>query len=1143
MAQKQGGGNRVSRRGFLRVAAVGAGIATAAAVSTSLGLRLLKPLPDISNPLANYPSRDWESVYRDQYRYDSTFTFVCAPNDTHNCRLRAYVRNGILIRIEQAYDVQDYTDLYGNKPAASWNPRGCLKGYTLVRRLYGPYRIKRPTVRTGWKAWADAGFPRDANGVPASTYFRRGEDSWTPVSWDEASDYAARGLLNVMTTYEGPAGQSKLLAQGYHSAMVDATHGSGAMVCKLRAGMPLGGVTRLHGLYRFANMLALFDEAEAAREVRAPYGARGWSNYDWHGDLPPGHPMVTGVQTFDPDLNDFRNSKLLIFVGKNMVENKMADAHWWIEIIERGGKVVNISPEYSPASQKADLWMGIRPGSDVALILGIVNVLIQNGWYDAEFLKRFSDMPLLVRTDTLKLLRATDLFPGYTNPPWTGYSVTVQKIPPEYRDQWGDFVVVDGPTGNLTAITRENLGNLVGVDPALEVDRTVTLADGTTTVRVKTVFALYKELCATYPLPAVEEMTRTPQSSILQLARWIGHPTERLWPVSVHTGEGINHYFHCDLTTRAVFLITAFAGSLGVPGGNVGHWAGNYKSSIFDGLPAYNMEDPFGPNLDPSADGQVVPVKKYWKGENPAYWNYEDRPLDVAGRMFTGTTHMPTPTKVQWTCNVNLLNNAKWAYNMIANVDPKVDLIMVNDWEWTGSCEYADIVFPVQSWPELSIPDMTGSCSNPFLMVWKGGIAPLFDNKQDIEVYAGVAARIAALTGDARYRNYWEFVYANRVDVYLQRILDASSTCRGYRAVDLIASDKGALMNFRTYPRMPGWEQINESKPFYNKTGRLEFYREEDEFITYGENLIVHREPVEATPYLPNAIVVPPTFDAIRPNDFGIPATATGADERSVRNVKVAWDDVKLTSNFLWSNGYRYYCLTPKTRHRVHSSWSVADWNLLWDSNFGDPERTDRRSPHVGEHQINMNPDDAKSLGINDGDYVYVDANPDDRPYKGWQPTDPFYKVARLLLRAKYNPSYPRGVVMMKHAPFMATPKTVYAHETRPDGRAVSADTGYQANLRYGSQQSLTRGWLQPTMMTDSLVRKNYYGQGIGTGYEADIHSPNTCPKETLVRIQKAEDGGLGGVGVWEPATTGRTPGNENASQLRYLAGDFLLQG
>ena len=49
--------------------------------------------------------------------------------------------------------------------------------------------------------------------------------------------------------------------------------------------------------------------------------------------------------------------------------------------------------------------------------------------------------------------------------------------------------------------------------------------------------------------------------------------------------------------------------------------------------------------------------------------------------------------------------------------------------------------------------------------------------------------------------------------------------------------------------------------------------------------------------------------------------------------------------------------------------------------------------------------------------------------------------------RVKFNPSYPRGVAMMKHGGFMATEKTVAAHESRPDGRALSADTGLPIQL------------------------------------------------------------------------------------------------
>ena len=54
---------------------------------------------------------------------------------------------------------------------------------------------------------------------------------------------------------------------------------------------------------------------------------------------------------------------------------------------------------------------------------------------------------------------------------------------------------------------------------------------------------------------------------------------------------------------------------------------------------------------------------------------------------------------------------------------------------------------------------------------------------------------------------------------------------------------------------------------------------------------------------------------------------------------------------------------------------------------------------------------------------------------------------------------------------------------------------------------------------------------GFTFGFDVDNHAINTVPKETLVRITKAEDGGLGGVGVWKPATSGYSPGETDAAE------------
>jgi nitrate reductase alpha subunit len=129
----------------------------------------------------------------------------------------------------------------------------------------------------------------------------------------------------------------------------------------------------------------------------------------------------------------------------------------------------------------------------------------------------------------------------------------------------------------------------------------------------------------------------------------------------------------------------------------------------------------------------------------------------------------------------------------------------------------------------------------------------------------------------------------------------------------------------------------------------------------------------------------------------------------------------------------------------------------------------------------------------------------------------------------------------MWHNVYTATPGSVEGRKTREDGLAKNPRTNYQAMFRSGSQQSATRGWLKPTWMTDSLVRKNMFGQSIGKGFLPDVHCPTGAPREAVVKITKAEDGSIDQKGLWRPAAMGIRPRYESAEMKKFLAGEFYL--
>ncbi len=604
----------LSRREFLQWASA-AGFGALVASATNAWA-----LEAVENPLASYPDRDWERVYRDLWRSDSHFTFLCAPNDTHNCILNAYVRSGVVTRIGPTMRYGKATDLYGNEASNRWDPRVCQKGLGLTRRFYGDRRLRHTMMRAGFKKWVEAGFPRGSDGKPPAEYFQRGRDEWVRVTHEEAASAVASTLKNVAETYSGEKGAERLRAQGYEEETISVMKGAGVQALKFRGGMPLLGMTRVFGLYRMANSMALLDSHVRGVGPGEALGGRGFDNYSWHTDLPPGHPMVTGQQTVDFDLNAVEHARRVVVWGMNWITTKMPDAHWLTEARLQGTKVVVIACEYSATASKGDEVIVVRPGTTPALAHGLAHVIMKEKLYDADYVKRWTDMPVLVRMDTLKYLKAGEVF-GTKPAPLSNQTKVLAKgekapppgaqneiiIPEALRNEWGDYVWWDRAANGPKALTRDEVGERSSVgEPLLEGSVEVELANGSK-VRCRPVFDLLREYVEHFDPKTVEELTWAPAKAVESLAREIAsEPGTTLFTV----GMGPNQFFNNDNKDRAIFFLASLTANVGKIAGNVGSYAGNYRVALFNGLPQYVGENPFDVELNPDKPARP---KVYWK--------------------------------------------------------------------------------------------------------------------------------------------------------------------------------------------------------------------------------------------------------------------------------------------------------------------------------------------------------------------------------------------------------------------------------------------------------------------------------------------------------------------------------------------------
>src|SRR5258707_13682417 len=233
----------------------------------------------------------------------------------------------------------------------------CAKGRAAPELVYHKDRLKRPLRRTRPKGDSDPG--------------------WEEISGDAALDQIAAATHRVAERH-GP----EAVAFSQSSPLTTAIADSAVFV------------RRLMNAFGTPNQVSHLDLCGWGRGFATRYVFGVGS-------------VATG--SAGGAMADIAESGCLILWGYNPSFTRITHATATVAGLKRGMRLIGIDPRNVGLANKADVWLRVRPGTDGALALGLANMMIERGWYDEEFVRAWSNGPLLVRSDTDRLLKAEHL--------------------------------------------------------------------------------------------------------------------------------------------------------------------------------------------------------------------------------------------------------------------------------------------------------------------------------------------------------------------------------------------------------------------------------------------------------------------------------------------------------------------------------------------------------------------------------------------------------------------------------------------------------------------------------------------------------------------------------------------------------------
>ena len=574
------------------------------------------------------------------FEYDTMTWSACHVNCGSRCPLKVFVKDGTVVRI----GIDDEgTDDFGK--GQIYQMRSCVRGRTNRQRIYNDTRIQKPLKRV--------------EGT------KRGEGLYEEITWDQAIEEIAAVMHEIKDEYGNDAFYIQYGTGVLGGTVSKSWHPDNTMFARL---MNLwGGYLRQYADYSTGQIT--------------------WEM-----------PLFNGDAWSNNEVTDLVNSKNIVLFGNNPANTRMSGSAMQYLLTEvrlqnPDATIVVVDPHLTDtAIGVANKWIAIRPGTDVALVAGMIQYLYSEGKLDLDFIR--------------------EKFVGF------------------FSDSFADDVVAAEPKDTM----------FLGIDPT-----------GELTISEDMSYEAYLNGTGAYEGTGVKDpewasaICGIPADQIRELADlYIDGPTATIqgWGPQRHSNGGNN--------TRAIAMIPAITKNVGISGGGTGarEATGGVAYAVATAIPSFTEKN--GVENCISFFDWYQAIEDYTVMDDTT-WGV--RRYDENGVLHyaeaPGTIKMKAPIKFVWNYGSNVMmgqhadiNDSLRIYNLPDEKDSGLRCVVTVDPWLTPTALASDYILPCTTPFEEDDVCTGGNAWTGFVCCETAAISPLYESKPVYEICTLIAEKL-----------------------------------------------------------------------------------------------------------------------------------------------------------------------------------------------------------------------------------------------------------------------------------------------------------------------------------------------------------------------------------------------------------------